>query len=213
MTTPTTLDTLKTALDEFTHRNDSRYQGMRETFIALAEARMYDELILRDMESEEDLTLTLDQNYVAIPSGFVSPISLWLIVNGERVALEQVLPQQLPYYTDSTQPKCWAVDGSNIRFDCPAGEAYAAKFRMVKTSNLSDSVTTNSLLTKRPDVYLAASMSEYSRWAQDPEVFNAWEPRYLKGRDSLKAAENRSRDVTMRTDVPTRVRSNIIRGE
>jgi hypothetical protein len=213
MTTPTTFATLKTALDEWTHRDDTAYTAMREAFIAFAEARMYDDLILREMESDETMTLTQGQNYVAIPAGFISPITFWLIVDSERVELERVLPEQLPYYTDATQPEFYAIDGANIRFDCPAGSAYSARFRMVKKSNLSDSNTTNALLTKRPDVYVAACMSEYARWAQDSEVFNAWEPKYIKGRDALKAAEARSRQVTLRTDIPTRGRSNIIRGE
>jgi hypothetical protein len=213
MTTPTTFATLKTAIDEWAHRDDTAYSDMRATFIAFAESRMYDDLILREMESEESLTLTLDQNYVAIPSGYISPIAFWLVVDGERVELERALPEQLPYYTDSTQPKFYAIDGANIRFDCPAGEAYSAKFRMVKSSNLSDSNTTNALLTRRPDVYLAACMVEYARWAQDAEVFNAWEPKYIKGRDALKAAESRSRQVTLRTEIPGRGHSNIIRGE
>jgi hypothetical protein len=209
----TTFAELKSALNNYTHRDDTAYTDRREEFIAMAEARMHDELLLKNYESEESLTLTQDQNYVALPSGYISDIAFWLIVDGERVLLEKVLPQQLPYYTDSTQPKLWAIDGANIRFDVPAGSAYSAKFRMVKTSSLSDSNTTNYLLTRRPDVYLAACMSEYARWAQDAEVFNAWESKYVKGAASLKAAENRSRQVTLRTDIGARGRSNILIGE
>lgn len=212
MTTPTTFATLKTALNEWAHRDDTTYTDMRESFIAFAEARMYDELILRDMESDESLTLTTSVNYVALPSGFISPIAFWLIVDGQRIPLDMVLPQQLPYWTENSQPRVWAIDGSNIRFDCPASEGYSAKLRMLKKSSLSDSTTTNALLTKRPDVYLAACMSEYARWAQDEEVFSAWEPKYIKGRDAIKAAENRSRQVELRTELPVRGRSNIITG-
>jgi hypothetical protein len=201
MTLATTYATLKTALDDWTHNGGSLDSKWAE-IIAMAEARMYDELILRDMESEEDLTLTQDQNYVAIPSGFISPIALWLIVDTQRVLLEMVLPQDLPYHTESSIPRYWAIDGSNIRFDVPAAEAYSAKFRMLKTSNLSDSSPTNSLLTKRPDVYMAACLSEYSRYASDQEAFNMWEPKYLKASAALKAAENRSRTVALRTDLP-----------
>lgn len=209
----TTFSELKSALNNYTHRDDTAYTDRREEFISMAEARMHDELLLKNYESEESLTLTQDQNYVALPSGYISDIAFWLIVDGERVPLEKVLPQQLPYYTDSTQPKYWAIDGANIRFDVHASEAYSAKFRMVKTSSLSDSNTTNYLLTRRPDVYLAACMSEYARWAQDAEVFNTWESKYVKASASLKAAENRSRQVTLRTDIGARGRANILIGE
>jgi hypothetical protein len=204
---------LQTALQNYAHRDDTSFTDRIPEFIAMAEARMYDELVLKDMESEEDLTLTLDQNYVALPSGYVSDIALWLIVDSERVLLQKVLPQQLPYYASSTQPQFWAIDGSNIRFDYPAGEAYSAKFRMLKKSNLSDSNTTNALLTRRPDVYLAACMSEYARWAQDAEVFNTWESKYVKSSQSLKAADARSKQAELRTDIGVARRSNIFIGE
>jgi hypothetical protein len=207
----TTYAQLKTAIADWSNRSDlTSYLG---DFITLAENRMFDDLLLKNFESEESLTLTQDQNYVALPSGYVSPIAFWLIVDGERVALEMVLPEQLPYYTDSTQPEFWAIDGANIRFDCPASENYSAKFRMYKTSALSDSNTSNYLLTRRPDVYLAACMVECSRFIRDTELFNIWEPRYLTGRASLMASENRSREVPLRTDIPARGRSNIIRGD
>lgn len=202
---------LKTAIGNYSNRSD--LTSYLEEFITLAESRMFDDMLLKNFESEESLTLTQDQNYVALPSGYVSPIAFWLIVDGERVSLEMVLPEQLPYHTDSTQPEFWAIDGANIRFDCPAGQAYTAKFRMYKTSALSGSNTTNYLLTRRPDVYLAACLSECARFTQDTNLFNIWEPRYQTGKASLMAAENRSREVPLRTDIPVRGRSNIIRGE
>lgn len=207
----TTYAQLKTAIADWSNRSDlTSYVG---DFITLAEGRLFDDLLLKNFESEESLTLTTDQNYVALPSGYVSPIAFWLIVDGERVQLEMVLPEQLPYHTDSTQPEFWAIDGANIRFDCPASEGYSAKFRMYKTSALSDSNTSNYLLTRRPDVYLAACMVECARFTRDMDLFNIWEPRYLTGKASLSSAENRSREVSLRADIPTAGRSNIIRGE
>jgi hypothetical protein len=182
-------------------------------FITLAEARLNDLLLLKDYESEESLTLTQDANYVAIPSGYVSPIAFWLIVDGERVALRQVLPEQLPYDTTATQPQEWAIDGANIRFDCPAGEAYTAKFRMYKTSALSDSNTSNYLLLRRPDIYLAGGLVELARYTKDADLFAAWEPKFTKAVAELKAAENRARSTTLSTDLPMARRSNIFRGD
>jgi hypothetical protein len=207
----TTYAQLKTALADWSNRSDlTSYLG---DFITLAEARLNDMLLLKNMESEESLTLTQDQNYVTLPTGYVSDIALWLIVDGERVLLDKVLPEQLPYHTDSTQPQRWAIDGANIRFDCPAGEAYSAKFRMVKASNLSDSVTTNYLLTKRPDVYLAACLVELARFIDDINMYEKWESKFLSSTAELKAAENRSREVELRTDFRGGGRSNIFRGE
>lgn len=207
----TTFSDLKTAISTWSNRSD--LTSLIPDFITLAEARLNDMLLLKNYESEESLTLTQDQNYVAIPSGYISPITLWLIVDGERVVLQQVLPEQLPYHTDATQPQFWAIDGANIRFDCPAGEAYSAKFRMFKSSNLSDSNTTNYLLTRRPDIYLAGGLVEVGRYTRNEKLIAQWEPKFVQGTNELKAAESRSRDVSLRTDLPGGHRSNIIRGD
>src|SRR5690349_7592870 len=91
---------LKTEIATWANRSDLTAE--LDNFILLAESRMYDELILKDMESEEALTLTTSQNYVALPTGYISPIAFWLIVDTQRVPLGHVLPEQLPYYTDNS---------------------------------------------------------------------------------------------------------------
>jgi hypothetical protein len=208
----TTFAQLQTAIADWSNRSD--LTSYLPDFITLAEGRLNDSLLLKDTESEESLTLTLNQNYVALPTGFVSPIALWLVISSQRTApLIHRLPQDLPYDTSASIPREWAVDGVNIRFDCPAAAAYSAKFRMVKASNLSVSNTTNYLLTRRPDIYLAASLVELARFTRDAELFNEWEPKYLKASAELKAAESRSRSVNLRTDIGVGQRSNIFRGD
>jgi hypothetical protein len=201
---------LKAAIADNANRTDLTTQIV--DFITLAEARLNDDLLMKNYESEESLTLTQNQNYVALPTGYISDIAFWLIVDTQRILLEKALPQQLPYYPTSGQPRYWAIDGANIRFDVPAQEAYTAKFRMVKASNLGASVATNYLLTRRPDLYLSASMVELARFTKDVELFNAWESVYVKAKAGYMAAENRSREVNLRTDLPVRGRSNILLG-
>jgi hypothetical protein len=184
-------------------------------FITLAEARLNDMLLLKNMESDEPLTLVVGQNYVTLPTGYISPIAFWLVINNERLPLDVALPQELEYSPTNGQPRYWAIDGVNVRFDRPAGSAYTAYLRCIKASNLSGSTTTNYLLTRRPDVYLAGCMVEVARFTKDVELFNAWEPKFLKATAELKAAENRARAIVpLRTDVPVmRHHSNIFRGE
>jgi hypothetical protein len=209
----TTFTELKAAVASWANRTDLTSQ--LDDFVTLAEARLNDMLLLKNMEADETLTLSIGVNFVALPTGFVSPIALWIIVDGVRVKLSPALPQELPYDTDSTQPKYWAIDGANIRFDCPAGAAYSARLRCIKQSNLGASVATNYLLTKRPDIYLAGCMVEVARFTNDAELFNSWEPKFLKACAELKASDNRNRAIVpLRTDIPiTSHRANIIRGD
>lgn len=200
---------LKTALAD--HSNRSDLTSYLDDFIDLAEARLNDMLLLKNYESEESISLTVGQNYVAIPTGYISPIALWLIVDTIRVELPRVLPEDLPYYPSNSRPRFYAIDGANIRFDYPSDSTYSGKFRMYKTSALSGTNTTNYLLTRRPDIYLAACLVELARFTDDDSLFNRWEPRFIKATSELKSAENRARKTTMRTDFPiSRGRSNIL---
>lgn len=211
----TSYSTLLTAISSFAHRTDDDFTNARDDFIDLAESRLYDLLLLKDMETESSLVAVVGQNYIALPAGYISPIALWIVVDTVRVLVQPVLPQQLPYNTDNTRPCQWAIDGENIRFDSPSDDTYAVKFRHIASSALSNTNTSNYLLERRPDVYLAACMVEASRWTQDVEMFNSWESRLQDGLKAIKAAENRARGmVTLKTDVPyTRQSSNIITGE
>lgn len=202
---------LQTGVADWAHRSD--LTSRIPDFIAFAESRLYDMLILRDMESDEALTLTQDANYVALPTSYISPIAFWLVVDSQRIPLPAALPQELPYSTDSNQPRYWAIDGDNIRFDCPASSAYSAYLRCLKKSHLSASNTTNHLLSRRPDVYLAGSMVELSRYTRDNDLYGIWEPKFLKGCAEIKATDNRARGmVPLRTDIGARGRSNIFTG-
>ena len=210
----TTYAELQTAVASWAHRSDDEFTDAIPEMITLAEARLYDLLLLKDMETETTLTAVVSQNYVALPSDYLSPIALWIVIDSVRVQMLAALPQELPYDVNDTQPRMWAIDGANIRFDCPADDTYSLPFRYVANSALSSSNTSNYLLTRKPDLYLAASLVEAARWAQDADLMNAWEPRFVDGVKSIKAAENRARGmVPLRTDLPIRRRSNILTGE
>lgn len=195
---------LQTAIAAWAHRTgDTTFTDYVPDMIALFEARANDMLLLKNMESDEPLALTIGQNYVALPTGYISPLAFWLVIGGQRVEVDQCLPTELPYSASNNQPSMWAIDGANIRFDCPASQAYTAYLRMVKASNLSAIVTTNYLLTKRPDVYLAGCMVEAGRFMKKPEVVAEWEGKLQAAAAGLTDAEHRSRSgVPMRSDVP-----------
>lgn len=202
----TNYSTLKTAVAGMVHRPGSTtVTDNVGLFIQLCEARLNDMLMLKNMESEEPLTLTLSQNYVALPTGYISPIEFWLVINSVRSVLSPAVPEELPYSPTDGIPAYWAIDGANIRFDCPAADAYSAKFRMVKASNLSDSNTSNYLLLRRQDIYLAGTIVEFARWSKDADLFPVWESKFLKATSEMKAAEARARSIVpMRTEPATR---------
>lgn len=204
---------LQTQAAAWAHRSD--LSAILPDCVTLCEARLNDMLLLKNMESDEPLTLTANQNYVALPTGFVSPITFWLVIGGLRVKLDPALPQELWYSPSSSQPQFWAIDGANILFDCNANTAYSAFLRCIKASNLSSGNPTNYLLTKRPDVYLAGTLVEVARYTRDQEMFAEWESKFLKATAEVAASDNRNRGIApLRSDIPpSRHRGNILRGD
>jgi hypothetical protein len=206
--------TLQSAVAGMIHRaSDANITDNLPLFIQLCEADLNKKLLLKDMESDETLTLTTGVNYVALPAGYISPIAFWLIVDGQRVALSPALPQELPYDTTNNQPRYWAIDGANIRFDCPAASNYSARLRCVKSSNLSVSNTSNPLLLAHPDVYLFGTLKQAAMFAKDDADAQKWSAMYAAAVAGVKVANNRNKSIVpLRTDIGARGRSNILTG-
>jgi hypothetical protein len=59
---------------------------------------------------------------------------------------------------------------SYVDFDCPLDAAYTFRFRIKQRYALSDSATTNWLLTYHPDIYLAASILWGGGFTRDLET-------------------------------------------
>ena len=112
------------------------------------------------VETDATLTGTADSRRIDISSlSMERPIALFLAESGyDEVRLQPKADGTFPYRTTSGRPTCWAIDGTNIDMDCPLLEAYPFRFRYRQRFALSDSATTNWLLTNHPDVYLAATM-------------------------------------------------------
>ena len=209
----TSYATLQSAVAGLLHRpNFTSLTDSLPLFIQLCEADLNDRLVLKDMESDEPLTLTQNQNYVALPTGFVSPIAFWLVIDSERTPLQFILPHELPYHTDATQPTVVAVDGANLRFDCPAGSAYSAFLRCIKRSNLSVSTTTNALLLKRPDVYVFGTLKQACLWINDDANAQKWGAMYENAISGLKKADSRNRSIAPLRSELAGHRSNIFAG-
>jgi hypothetical protein len=198
-----TYSDLQSAITDWANRSD--LSGKTADFITLAEARLNDMLLLRDMETEATLSTTISSNFILLPTAYVSPIALWIVVNTYRQLLEPAAPEALPYLPTNVRPQYWAIDADVIRFDTQADQVYTVYFRHIAKSNLSNSNTTNQLLTKRPDLYLAAGIVELARYSKDMELFNEWESKFVKAAAEVKAAEGRNR-----TSVPMRVDAGLV---
>lgn len=212
----TTYATLQAAVAGMIHRaDDTDITDNVPLAIQLCEKELFRELLPKNFESDESLTLTTGQNYVALPSGFISAIALWLVISSERTILDPALPQELPYSSSNGQPTMWAIDGANVRFDCPAAENYSAKLRCLKSSALSGSNTTNYILTEAPDIYLYGTLKHIAVLADDDRNLQKFAGMYEKAKADFANTQNRHKSIAaLRNDIPPSWRrSDIRRGE
>lgn len=156
-----TYSELQAAIATWMARND--LSGNAADFIRLAEARL--NRILPFSEIDTTLTGTVGSRRISVSFLSVAmPVSLWAVIDGNEVLVNQKSDGLFAYSGVSGCPSFWAMDGTNIDFDCPLDQPYEFRFRAQVRLQLNGTVSTdydgtqNELLTNHPDVYLAASI-------------------------------------------------------
>ena len=151
-----TYSDLQTYVTELMARED--LLGNAADWITLAEARLNREIPA--VETDVTLTGVASSRRIDVSSySVVSPLALFLIdTDGDEIEMVRKADGTFPYTDTSDQPRFWAMDGSNIDFDCPLDTAYTFRFRIRQRYALSDLVPTNWLLTNHPDIYIAATL-------------------------------------------------------
>lgn len=187
--------------------------------IALAEVRLNRDLRLRMMEVETTLTGVPSSRYIALPSDFLEPLDLWLELTSGRREMTYVTPDMMPNWPQPNFPIYWTVDGSNVAFEAPVDQAYDFTLRYLQRFALSDASPTNYLLTKHPDLYLAACNVAAAYWLQNDDLLASRQPLYNDALNLVNAEETRSRALApMRVDLALQPRAmgggryNITRG-
>ena len=166
-------DLQATALDWMERAGSTRDVAACPDWIALGESRLNREL--GAVETDATITGTIDSRSIDISSlSMVQPIALYLAETGnDEVFITPKADGTFPYLVDSGRPSLWAVDGTNIDFDCPLSDAYPFRLRYRQKFNLATSPT-NWLLTNHPDVYLAATLMWGAGYSESWSNGSAW---------------------------------------
>lgn len=175
---------LKTAVTNWMARSD--LSGDAADFITLAEARLNRQIPA--VETDVTLTGTIGSRRISVAANsVVSPLALFIVeATGEEDELTQKADGTFPYTATPGRPTVWAMDGTNIDFDCPLDAAYTFRFRIRQRFVLSDSATTNWLLTNHPDIYLAATIVWSGAFIRDPEVISLFKGALEEGIPEVK---------------------------
>lgn len=156
----TTYSDLKSTIQSWA--DDDDVASFADDYIDIVEARFNRELRVREME--EEATLTLDSNGEAsLPADFLEARTVYENSNPLRV-LEFRTPENLiDLYPTATAGvgKSYTIEGSTFRARPIPSSSVILKY-YEKIPALSDSQTTNWLLTKAPEVYLYGCEAEHA---------------------------------------------------
>jgi len=161
-------------------------------FIALFEAAANRRLRVR--QQEVSTTLTPSSGSVALPSDYLA----WRRVTwtgSTRVELQYVHPSYLQAAYPSSPsdvPRIFTIEGATLKVR-PVDDTSLEFDYLQKIPALSDSATTNWLLTAHPDLYLFGALVEAEMFGVNDERAPLWKARRDEIFDEIEKLSNKSR--------------------
>lgn len=170
-----TFANLKTSIANYLNRDD--LTSYIPDFIKLAETRHGRDLRLRVMETVATSTATGGTNYLALPTNFLE-FRYVALDTTPQIVLRYMSPFELTRnYGNKTsgEPIYYTIIGSRIYFGPTPDSSYAIEWAFYsKPTALSDSSTSNDVLTTHPDLYLFASLLESAPFLMQDERLGVW---------------------------------------
>ncbi len=160
-------------------------------FIALAEARMWMDLRIRAMEART--TDTASAEYLTLPSDFIALRSIKI---GGHV-LDYMTPERMERTANSDttgQPKTYSIVGDELQFAPTPDQSYTVELAYFKRlPALSDSNTSNWILTNVPQLYLYGALLEAEPFLENDQRVALWGAQFQASLDKLNLAEQEGR--------------------
>lgn len=185
---------LQSAIADFLIRDD--LTAAIPTFIRLCEARIDRELT--HWRQERRSTAQLDAQYSTIPIDFLRPIRLQLLdtYTGEiaPISTAQMLQMRQDRNDRVGRPEYYALTGGSLElFPTPDATYDASLVYYGRVPALSDTNTTNWLLTEAPDVYLYGSLLHTAPYLKDDARIGLWEGLFGQGLETLNTSSSNAK--------------------
>lgn len=136
----------------------------------------------------------IDRGQVPLPSNYIQMRQVF-IEGTPRQSLDYRTPEQLnDIYLGSGKPCFFTIEGEYIRFDREVDDDYQVKVQYYKKfAALSDSNTTNWLLTNAPGVYLYGSLLEAMPFTRNDTRMELWYQAFTSAVNGLLKADKTDR--------------------
>jgi hypothetical protein len=189
------------------HRDD--LTSKIPTFIKLFERRANRTLRIAQQEIRTTLTLLNNTNSVALPSNFLEPITLTVMLNNYPFTLDALNSMDFDSLPSViSQPIYYYINNDTIYVDCIAQQDYTLNLHYLKRLDL-ETEGTNWLLTNNPDVYLYGSLAAASIFIGEDARIPLWGQLAAAGIDEVNEVAHRTRNKpSLRTEYAALSRSN-----
>jgi hypothetical protein len=184
---PSTYAELLTTIAETLMRDD--LTSVIPSFVAMGEARINRDV--RHWRMEKRSTADLDTQYSVLPTDFVQPIRLQMVSGGEvkPISTAQMLQLRADRSDLAGKPDSYALTAGTLELFPTPDQAYEASLvYYARVPALSDTVTTNWLLTEAPDVYLYASLVHSAPYLREDARVQVWEALAAQAIDRLNTS-------------------------
>lgn len=200
----TSFATLKSAIADFLVRDD--LTDVIPTFISFAEARIDRELTHWRQELRSEAAL--DAQYMTLPTDFLRPIRLQITDTPSSevkpISTAQMMQMRQDRGDVGGRPQYYAITATSLElFPTPDDTYNASLVYYGRISALSDTNTTNWLLSEAPDVYLYGSLIHSAPYLKDDARVAVWEALFAQGLANLNTSADAARwggsGLTMKT--------------
>lgn len=187
----TTYAELQSAVADFLNRED--LTSVIPTFISLAEADLQQRV--RHYQMEARTTLSLSGQYTDLPDDWVETIRLSVGSDAlELISQSELLDRGELTNDTAGQPRYYALTAGQLEvFPVPDDTYTATLIYTASIPALSDSNTSNWLLTAAPDAYLYGALMQSAPYLAEDARVGVWSALSERAIQSLNAASTKAK--------------------
>ena len=185
---------LKTAIASWLDRTD--LTDIIPDFIALAETRHKRDFKIRRMETRVTTNTIAGSEFYTLPDDYIAMRNIKLNTD-PKTPLDFLTPEimdRLNAGSSRGTPKAYTIKGNNIELRPLPDGVYEIEVSYYKHfAALSDSNTTNDMLTHHPDVYLYGALVEAEPYLQNDKRIQVWQGYYDRAKQDIITSNERDR--------------------
>ena len=184
-----TYSTLKTSIANWLNRSDLTSE-ISDDFIKLVEADINSKLRIRKMVTQA--TITIDSETEALPTGFLQVRDFYILSGSTKYPLRYMTPSQMDQVKGTSVtgiPQAYTILGDTFRFTPKPDSTYTGYINYYKKFDaLSDTNTTNFILTDHPAIYLYGSLFHAANFlgGVNPQQVQSWTQMYATAMERLE---------------------------